>query len=46
VPPEISWLKKSLGFKAIDIYGARLGAFSREDKLTTEDFEMLVIAQK
>lgn len=46
VPSEISWLLKSLGFKRIDIYGAKLGAFSREDKLTTEDFEMLVIAVK
>lgn len=46
VPPEITWLLKSLGFTKIDIFGARLGAFSREDKLTTEDFEMLVIAQR
>jgi hypothetical protein len=37
---------KSLNFKKIDIYGARLGAFSRNDRLTTEDFEMLVIAGK
>ncbi|HEY5124025.1 MAG TPA: class I SAM-dependent methyltransferase [Ignavibacteria bacterium] len=46
VPPEITWLLKSLNFKTIDIYGAKLGAFSRNDKLTTEDFEMLVIAEK
>ncbi len=46
IPTEITWLLKSLDFKIIDICGARLGAFSREDKLTTEDFEMLVIAQK
>ena len=46
VPPEITWLLKSLGFDKIDIFGARLGAFSRGDKLTTEDFEMLVIAEK
>lgn len=44
IPPEITWLLKSLGFKKIDIYGAKLGAFSREDRLSTEDFEMLVIA--
>lgn len=44
VPPEITWLLKSLGFVRIDIYGARLGAFSREHPLTTEDYEMLVIA--
>ncbi len=46
VPPEITWLLKSLGFKTIDIYGATLGAFSRNKPLTTNDFEMLVIAEK
>lgn len=46
VPSEITWLLKSLGYQTIDIYGAKLGAFSRNDKLTTEDFEMLVIAEK
>jgi len=46
VPSEITWLLKTLGFKKIDIFGAKLGAFSRNDKLTTEDFEMLVIAEK
>ena len=46
VPSEITWLLKSLNFNKIDIFGARLGAFSRNDKLTTEDFEMLVIALK
>lgn len=46
VPCEITWLLKSLGFKTIDIFGARLGAFSRDDKLSTEDFEMLVVAEK
>ena len=46
VPCEITWLLKSLGFGTVDIFGARLGAFSRVDKLTTEDFEMLVVAEK
>jgi SAM-dependent methyltransferase len=46
VPSEITWLLKSLQFKSIDIFRAKLGAFSRNDILTTEDFEMLVIAQK
>jgi len=46
VPSEITWLLKSLGYKKIEIFGAKLGAFSRKDKLTTEDFEMLVIGQK
>lgn len=46
VPSEITWMLKSLGFKKIDIFSAKLGAFSRNDKLTTNDFEMLVIAEK
>ncbi len=46
VPSEMTWLLKSLGFKSICIYGAKLGAFSRDDKLTTEDFEMLIVAEK
>jgi 2-polyprenyl-3-methyl-5-hydroxy-6-metoxy-1,4-benzoquinol methylase len=45
-PSEITWLLKSLSFRSIDIYGAKLGAFSRDDRLTTDDFEMLVIAVK
>ena len=46
MPSEITWLLKSLGFQNIAIFAAKLGAFSREDQLTTEDFEMLVIAEK
>jgi 2-polyprenyl-3-methyl-5-hydroxy-6-metoxy-1,4-benzoquinol methylase len=46
VPPEITWLLKTLGFTKIEIFGAKLGAFSRNDQLTTQDFEMLVIAEK
>jgi 2-polyprenyl-3-methyl-5-hydroxy-6-metoxy-1,4-benzoquinol methylase len=46
VPSEITWMLKSLGYRKIDIFGAKLGAFSRNNKLTTEDFEMLVIAEK
>lgn len=46
VPSEITWLLKTLGYKKIDILGAKLGAFSRNDKLTTDDFEMLIIAEK
>lgn len=46
VPPEITWLCKSAGFTKVDIYGAKLGAFSRKDMLTIDDFEMLVIAEK
>lgn len=46
LPSEITWLLKSLGFKTIDIFGAALGAYSREDALKTEDYEMLVIAER
>jgi len=46
VPSEISWLLQSLGYKTISVFGAKIGAYSRADKLTTEDYEMLVIAEK
>jgi hypothetical protein len=46
VPSEITWWLKSLGCTDIAIHGARLGAFSREHALRTEDFEMLVTARK
>ncbi|MBF0101017.1 MAG: methyltransferase domain-containing protein [Desulfobacterales bacterium] len=46
VPSEITWLLKTLDFKTVNIYGAKLGEFSRNHKLSTEDFEMLVIAEK
>jgi len=46
VPSEITWFLKALGYKKIDIFGTKLGAYSRNDKLTTEDFEMLVVAEK
>lgn len=46
VPSEITWVLKTLGYKKIEIFGAKLGAFSRNDKLTAEDFEMLVVAEK
>lgn len=46
VPSEITWMLKTLGFRTINIFGARLGEFSRNHALTTEDFEMLVITRK
>lgn len=46
VPSEITWLLKTINFQTVDIFGAKLGAFSRTDKLSTEDYEMLVIAEK
>ncbi|MEN4007521.1 MAG: hypothetical protein PQ964_09230 [Methanobacteriaceae archaeon] len=32
VPCEITWILKTLGYKKIDIYGAKIGEFSRNDK--------------
>jgi 2-polyprenyl-3-methyl-5-hydroxy-6-metoxy-1,4-benzoquinol methylase len=46
VPSEITWLLTTLNFQKVEIFGAKLGAFSRQDQLTTEDYEMLIIAQK
>lgn len=46
MPSEITWLLNSLGFKRVEIFGAKLGAYSRNDRLTDEDFEMLVIAER
>lgn len=46
MPSEIIWLLKSLGYEKVDVRGATLGAFSREEPLTPEHFEMLVIAEK
>lgn len=46
VSSEITWLLKSLNFNTVEIFGSSLGAFSRLDNLTTEDFEMLVVALK
>lgn len=46
LPSEIAWLLKSLGYKRIEIFGAELGAFSREEPLTPDHFEMLVVAEK
>ncbi len=46
VPSEITWHLKTLGYEKIDIFGSKLGAYSRKDQLTPEDFEMLVVAEK
>jgi SAM-dependent methyltransferase len=46
VPSELTWLLKQAGFSSIEIFGARLGAFSRSDALTPDNFEMLAVAVK
>jgi len=45
-PPELRWLLRSAGFATVDIFGCHLGQFSREHSLTSDDFEMLVVAEK
>jgi 2-polyprenyl-3-methyl-5-hydroxy-6-metoxy-1,4-benzoquinol methylase len=45
-PPEIAWLLKTLNYSNIAIYGCEVGNFKRDKPLTTEDFEMLIIAEK
>jgi 2-polyprenyl-3-methyl-5-hydroxy-6-metoxy-1,4-benzoquinol methylase len=45
-PSEMGWLLQTAGFAGVDIFGAHLGAFSREHALTPDDFEMLVVAVK
>ena len=46
LPSALIWFLKTLGYRKIDIFGATLGAFSREEPLTPEHFEMLVVAEK
>ena len=45
-PSEITWLLKSVKFSEIDIFGCKLGKFSRKYPLTPDDFEMLIVARK
>ena len=46
VPSEITWLLKSLGFSKIEILGCEMGKWSRDRELSTEDYQMLVIATR
>lgn len=45
MPSEIAWYLKTLSFTDIGIYGCKINAFSRDDKLTPDDYEMLVVAK-
>jgi 2-polyprenyl-3-methyl-5-hydroxy-6-metoxy-1,4-benzoquinol methylase len=45
-PAEMRWLLQAAGFAKVDIFGCRIGQFSREHPLTHDDFEMLVVAEK
>lgn len=46
IPSELTWLLRQAGFASVGIFGAKLGAFSRSDALTPDDFEMLAVAVK
>jgi len=45
-PVEITWLLQSLKFSTVDIFGCDTGDFRRGRELTSNDFEMLVVARK
>ncbi len=45
-PSEIRWWLEALGFRDVAILGAKQGAFSRNDRLTPDDMELLAIAVK
>lgn len=45
-PAEMRWLLQTAGFSKVDIFGSHLGQYSREHTLTTDDFEMLIVAEK
>ena len=44
IPSELAWLLRQAGFASVEMFGARLGAFSRSDRLTPDDFEILAVA--
>ncbi len=45
-PAEMSWLLKTAGFASLEVFGCHTGHYSRQHALTTNDFEMLVVAEK
>jgi SAM-dependent methyltransferase len=45
-PSEIKWRLNRIGFNKIDIFGCKLGEFSRNREFNKKDMEFLVIAQK
>jgi len=46
IPSELAWQLESLNFTKVDILKCKRGDWSRINKLTTEDYEMLIIAEK
>jgi len=45
-PSEMRWLLVTAGLAKVDIFGCRLGQFSRDRPLSPDDFEMLIVAEK
>ncbi|MGM0446302.1 MAG: class I SAM-dependent methyltransferase [Bacillota bacterium] len=45
-PSEIRWRLNRIGFNKIDVYGCKLGEFSRSREFNKKDMEFLVIARK
>jgi len=45
LPSEITWMLKSLNFSTVEIFGCRVGNFTRSIPLTPSEYEMLVVAK-
>jgi hypothetical protein len=46
IPSEILTMLGRLGFSSVEFFGVALGSFSRDKRLTADDFEMLVVANR
>ncbi|WP_298504546.1 class I SAM-dependent methyltransferase [uncultured Sphaerochaeta sp.] len=46
IPSEIQTMLGRLGFSSVEFFGATLGSFSRDKRLSSDDFEMLVVANR
>jgi len=45
-PSEITFMLKQLGVSKVDVFGGEIGAFERNRPLKTDDYELLVVAEK
>ena len=46
VPSELRYIMTNIGFSVIDFYNSELGNYSRDNELTKDTFEILIIASK
>ncbi len=46
MPSELTWYLKTIGFSGSEIFGCKIGAFSRNHRPSKDDYELLVIAVK